>query len=124
MAMLLPSPESSNENWCNLHHRFTYEQYKDGNLEWSFSGNIGMVYKEKGFFTPPPQKKKFLIKTGRCNFCYCKIPPRCPENIPHKPFIISYIQIRKILRKNILENSYNYNKHVNLMQTSENVTTG
>lgn len=78
----------------------------------------------KGFFyPPPPKKKKFLIKTGRCNFCYCKIPPRCPENIPHKPFIISYIQIRKILRKNILENSYNYNKHVNLIQTSENVTT-
>lgn len=85
-------------------------------LEWST--------KKRVFLPPPPPKKKILIKTGRCNFCYCKIPPRCPENIPHKPFIISYIQIRKILRKNILENSYNYNKHVNLMLTSENVTTG
>lgn len=75
MAMLLPSPKSSNEKMV----QFTSQNYitikKDGNLECLFFGNVGMVYSrvaarnrvlEPSF--PQILKDLMLIKTGRCNF--------------------------------------------------------
>lgn len=74
MAMLLPSPKSSNEKMV----QFTSQNYitikKDGNLECLF-GNIGMVYnrvaaRNKVLEPSSPQilKDLMLIKTGICNF--------------------------------------------------------
>lgn len=75
MAMLLPSPKSSNETNGAIYITVLHNNKMGWELGMPFFGNVGMVYSRVAArnrvlepSSPKILKDLMLIKTGRCNF--------------------------------------------------------